>query len=143
MATLPGALDAQRAVLCVEGSAEHGFRGLAQAFIQPDRANASQALRHVADQLRPKWPKLRAFIDDSEADVLAHMDFPSQLRTEIHSRTGGLGEVTGCSRDRGLLTAREQLRRQSLDTRNTIWSILQIEGLKPPKLTSPALAHPA
>jgi transposase len=40
-------------------------------------------------------------------------------------------------RDRALLTAREQLRRQSLDTRNVIWSILQIEGLKPPKLTSP------
>ena len=41
-------------------------------------------------------------------------------------------------RDRALLTAREQLRRQSLDTRNVIWSILQVEGLKPPKLTSPA-----
>jgi len=41
-------------------------------------------------------------------------------------------------RDRALLTVREQLRRQSLDTRNIIWSILQVEGLKPPKLTSPA-----
>jgi transposase len=41
-------------------------------------------------------------------------------------------------RDRALLTVREQLRRQSLDARNIIWSILQIEGLKPPKLTSPA-----
>ena len=45
---------------------------LRQAFIQPDRASASQTLRHVADQLRPKWPKLAAFIDDSEVDVLAH-----------------------------------------------------------------------
>ena len=41
-------------------------------------------------------------------------------------------------RNRALLTVREQLRRQSLDTRNTIWSILQVEGLKPPKLTNPA-----
>lgn len=41
-------------------------------------------------------------------------------------------------RDRALLTVREQLRRQSLDARNTIWSILQVEGLKPAKLTSPA-----
>ena len=41
-------------------------------------------------------------------------------------------------RDRALLMAREQLRRQSLDTRNVIWSILQLEGLKPPKLTSSA-----
>ena len=58
---------------------------LRQAFIQPDRANASQTLRHVADQLRGKWPKLSTFIDDSEIDVLAHMDFPAQHRTKIHS----------------------------------------------------------
>ncbi|HJS87584.1 MAG TPA: IS256 family transposase [Acetobacteraceae bacterium] len=58
---------------------------LRQAFLQPDRASASQARRHVADQLRAKWPKLGAFIDDSEADVLAHMDFPVQHRTKIHS----------------------------------------------------------
>jgi transposase-like protein len=58
---------------------------LRQAFIQPDRAQASQTLRHVADQLRQKWPKLGAFIDESEADVLAHMDFPTQHRTKIHS----------------------------------------------------------
>jgi putative transposase len=58
---------------------------LRQAFIQPDRAQASQTLRHVADQLRQKWPKLAAFIDESEADVLAHMDFPTQHRTKIHS----------------------------------------------------------
>src|ERR1700760_3564500 len=59
---------------------------LRQAFIQPDRPNASQTLRHVADQLRAKWPKLGAFIDESEADVLAHMDFPLQHRTKIHSK---------------------------------------------------------
>ena len=58
---------------------------LRQAFIQPDRASASQTLRHVADQLRPKWPKLAAFIDDSEVDVLAHMDFPAQHRSKINS----------------------------------------------------------
>jgi transposase-like protein len=58
---------------------------LRQAFIQPDRAQASQALRHVADQLRQKWPKLAAFIDESEADVLAHMNFPIQHRSKVHS----------------------------------------------------------
>ncbi len=58
---------------------------LRQAFIQPDRPSASQTLRHVADQLRAKWAKLGAFIDDSETDVLAHMDFPVQHRTKIHS----------------------------------------------------------
>ena len=58
---------------------------LRQAFLQPDRATAKQTLRHVADQLRAKWPKLAAFIDDSEADVLSFMDFPVQHRTKIHS----------------------------------------------------------
>jgi putative transposase len=58
---------------------------LRQAFSQPDRAGASQALRHVADQLRAKWPKLSSFIDNSETDVLTHLDFPVQHRTKIHS----------------------------------------------------------
>ncbi len=49
-----------------------------------------------------------------------------------------LVKSVAAQRDRALLTAREQLRRQSLDTHNVIWSILQVEGLKPPKLTSPA-----
>jgi transposase-like protein len=42
---------------------------LRQAFLQLDRAQAGQTLRHVADRLRPKWPKLAAFIDDSETEV--------------------------------------------------------------------------
>lgn len=58
---------------------------LRQAFIQPDRASASQTLRHVADQLRPRWPRLGAFLDASEADVLTHLDFPTQHRAKIHS----------------------------------------------------------
>src|SRR3954469_20171786 len=58
---------------------------LRQAFIQPDRAQASQTLRHVADQLRQKWPKLAGFIDDSETDVLSHLDFPEQHRSKLHS----------------------------------------------------------
>jgi putative transposase len=58
---------------------------LRQAFLQPDHAQASQTLRHVADQLRPKWPKLAAFLDESEADVLAHMTFPVQHRAKLHS----------------------------------------------------------
>ena len=58
---------------------------LRQAVLQPDRAQASQMLRHVADQLRPKWPKLAAFIDDSETDVLSYLDFPEQHRSKLHS----------------------------------------------------------
>jgi transposase-like protein len=58
---------------------------LRQAFIQPDRAQASQVLRHVADQLREKWSKLAAFIDESETDVLSYLDFPEQHRSKLHS----------------------------------------------------------
>src|SRR5438045_1085608 len=58
---------------------------LRQAFLQPDRAQASAMLRHVADQLRQKWPKLAAFIDDSETDVLCYLDFPEPHRSKLHS----------------------------------------------------------
>jgi hypothetical protein len=58
---------------------------LRQAFLQPDRAQASAMLRHVADQLRPKWPKLAAFIDDNETDVLSYLDFPEPHRSKLHS----------------------------------------------------------
>lgn len=56
-----------------------------QAFIQPDRDGAVQTWRHVADQLRARWPKLGTFIDDAETDALAYMAFPSQHRTKLHS----------------------------------------------------------
>src|SRR5947208_9117570 len=59
---------------------------LRQAFLQPDRAQASQTLRHVADQLRQKWPKLAAFIDDSETDVLCYLDFPSRTAANCTAR---------------------------------------------------------
>jgi hypothetical protein len=58
---------------------------LRQAFLQPDQAGARQTWRHVANQLRPRWPKLGKLMDDSEDDVLAHMAFPAQHRTKPHS----------------------------------------------------------
>ena len=56
-----------------------------QAFIQPDHDSAVQTWRHVADQLRARWPKLGTFMDDAEADVLAYMAFPAQHRSKLHS----------------------------------------------------------
>src|SRR3954454_12446520 len=56
-----------------------------QAFLQPDAAAARQTWRHVADQLRQRWPKLTALMHDSEHDVLAYMAFPTQHRTKLHS----------------------------------------------------------
>lgn len=58
---------------------------LRQAFLQPDADAAHQAFRHVADQMRDRWPKLAAFMDASEHDVLAYMGFPAQHRTKLHS----------------------------------------------------------
>jgi putative transposase len=56
-----------------------------QAFDQPDRKHAGDMWRHVADQLRKRWPKLATLMDDSEHDVLAYMAFPRQHRTKLHS----------------------------------------------------------
>ena len=56
-----------------------------QAFNQPDQKAAVDVWRHVADQLRPRWPKLATLMDESEADVLAYMAFPAQHRTKLHS----------------------------------------------------------
>jgi len=39
----------------------------------------------VADQLRPKLPKLAGFLDEAETDVLAYKSFPPQHRTKVRS----------------------------------------------------------
>lgn len=56
-----------------------------QAFDQPDRKQAGETWRRVADQLRSRWPKLADLMDESEHDVLAYMAFPRQHRTKLHS----------------------------------------------------------
>jgi putative transposase len=58
---------------------------IATAFAQDDADAAKLQWRRVADQLRPQLPKLAAFLDDTEADVLAFMSFPKDHRPKIHS----------------------------------------------------------
>jgi transposase-like protein len=58
---------------------------IATAFAQDDAATARTQWRLVADQLRPKLPKLAALLDEAEADVLAYMTFPAQHRAKLHS----------------------------------------------------------
>jgi transposase-like protein len=58
---------------------------LRQAFLQPDADTARHTWRQVADQLRPRWPKLALLMDDSEHDVLAYLAFPAQHRVKLHS----------------------------------------------------------
>jgi putative transposase len=55
------------------------------AFVQDDADTARTQWRQVADQLRPKVPKLAALMDETEADVLAFMSFPKDHRPKIHS----------------------------------------------------------
>jgi putative transposase len=58
---------------------------IATAFAQDDAETAKAQWRHVADQLRPKVPKLSLLMDDAEADVLAYMSFPKEHRAKLHS----------------------------------------------------------
>ena len=59
------------------------------------RAEAARAQwRRVADQLRPKLPKLANFLGEAETDVLAYMTFPPAHRVKLHS-TNPLERVNG------------------------------------------------
>jgi putative transposase len=64
------------------------------AFVQEDADSARTQWRQVADQLRPKVPKLAALMDEAEADVLAFMSFPKDHRVKIHS-TNPLERLNG------------------------------------------------
>jgi len=55
------------------------------AFAQPDAASAKAQWRQVADQMRPKLPKLAAIMDEAEEDVLAYMTFPRNHWTKLSS----------------------------------------------------------
>ena len=61
---------------------------IATAFAQETPETAQQQWRRVADQLQPTLPKLAAFMDEAEADVLAYMTFPKEHWTKIHSTNG-------------------------------------------------------
>jgi transposase-like protein len=67
---------------------------IATAFAQDDAEAASAQWRRVADQIRPKVPKLAALMDEAEPDVLAYMSFPPQHRTKLHS-TNPLERLNG------------------------------------------------
>jgi putative transposase len=41
--------------------------------------------RAVADQIRPRVPKLATIMDEAEHDVLAYMSFPKEHRAKLHS----------------------------------------------------------
>jgi putative transposase len=67
---------------------------MSAAFAQDDAPSASLQWRKVADQLRPKLPKLAGLLDDAETDVLAYMTFPASHRAKLHS-TNPLERLNG------------------------------------------------
>src|SRR5271166_2499059 len=74
------------AALSQPGSAPRSPRTMARA--------ASKQWRSVADQLRPRVPKLAALMDDAETDVLAFTTFPEEHRGKIHG-TNPLDRLNG------------------------------------------------
>jgi putative transposase len=54
-------------------------------FAQETAEAASAQWRIVADQLREKFPKLSAMLDEAESEVLAYMHFPKAHRVQIAS----------------------------------------------------------
>ena len=94
LATLSRALHAQ----CPGHAGKSGRRVasafIATAFAQETAQAASAQWRAVADQIRPKVPKLAAIMDGAETDVLAYMTFPGEHRVQLHS-TNPIERVNG------------------------------------------------
>jgi len=67
---------------------------IATAFAQETAEAAGTQWRAVADQIRPKVPKLAAIMDEAETDVLAYMSFPREHRVQLHS-TNPIERVNG------------------------------------------------
>ena len=86
LAALPGALHAQRPGARRQDAAAHGQRGHRHGVRAGlGRGSARAQWRSVADQLRGKFPKLGALMDEAENDVLAFMTFPRAHWPQIYS----------------------------------------------------------
>jgi len=64
------------------------------AYAEADAEGARRQWRTVADQLRPKVPKLATLMDSAEEDVLAYMSFPAPHRAKLHS-TNSIERLNG------------------------------------------------
>jgi transposase-like protein len=67
---------------------------IATAFAQETPEAAKAQWRSVADQIRPKVPKLAKIMDEAEEDVLAYMTFPKEHRAKLHS-TNPIERING------------------------------------------------
>ena len=68
-----------------KGQRQMVFALINTIFAQETAETAHAQWRIVTDQLRPKFPRLAAMMDDAEHEVLTFMDFPKEHRVKIHS----------------------------------------------------------
>jgi len=68
-----------------KGQRQMVFALINTIFAQETAETAHTQWRIVTDQLRPKFPKLAAMMDEAEHEVLTFMDFPKEHRVKIHS----------------------------------------------------------
>ena len=78
-------------------SAVGRIRPTGTAFAEVDAPALHAQWRTVADQLRPRVPKLAALMDAAEHDVLAYMDFPREHRAKLHSTNPSSGSAARSS----------------------------------------------
>jgi transposase-like protein len=87
---------------------------IATAVAQPDHAAAKVQWRLVADQMRPKLPKLATLMASTEEDVLACTTFPAQHRSKLHG-TNPIerlnGEIKRCTDVVGIFPNKAAIRR--------------------------------
>jgi putative transposase len=68
-----------------KGQRQMVFALINTIFAQDTAETAHAQWRIVTDQLRAKFPKLAAMMDEAEHEVLTFMDFPKEHRVKIHS----------------------------------------------------------
>jgi putative transposase len=87
---LPHAGKSQRRIVSAVGHTSP----TGTAYAEPDAEGARRQWRTVADQLRPKVPRLAALMDSAEEHVPAYMAFPAAHRAKLHS-TNPIERVNG------------------------------------------------
>jgi putative transposase len=76
-----------RNVLCLvpKGTQQMVAATIRTVFVQPDAATAREQWRRVADQLRPRFPRVAQLLDDAEDEVLAYLSFPQEHWRQVWS----------------------------------------------------------
>ena len=76
-----------RNVLCLvpKGTQQMVAATIRTVFVQPDSTSAREQWRRVADQVRPRFPRVAQLLDAAEEEVLAYLAFPQEHWRQIWS----------------------------------------------------------